>query len=71
MKFKVGFYYEVSGVVDVEADSKEDAENRLMAELNDGGITVVSKKSGFSITHRDFDTMYAQDKELNTKRSTK
>ena len=68
MKFKIAFYYEESGVVDVEADSKEDAENRLMAELNDGGLEKISTKPGFSITHRDFDTIYFKDKKRHTKR---
>ena len=71
MKFRIGFHYEESGVVDVEADSKEDAENRLMAELNNSGLEKISKKPGFSITHRDFDTMYLKDKERFTKRSIK
>ena len=73
MKFKVGFYYEESSVVEVEADSKEDAEAKLKTELNDYGLErrgKVNTRFKFTTAHRDFDAMDAKKKEFYTKRST-
>ena len=44
MKFKVSFYYEESGVVEVEANSRKEAEDKLYAELDSFGLDRICEK---------------------------
>ena len=50
-KYRVGFYYEENGYIEVEATSQEEAENKVYKSLEDNGLPL-----SYDCKDRDYNT---------------
>lgn len=61
MKYRVEFCYESGGVVEVEANSQDEAEQVVYNHIEFDDTESLQKMDGFEIVHRDYWTQGAEE----------
>ena len=60
MKYKVAFYYDIGGTVEVEAETETEAKNKVYKVLEDKGASGIVDDPEFKIENREYATLDTQ-----------